>query len=90
MEFFLRFLIISSVWTISDDLLRSPLAEISETDEDGASCLIAVILGGLLGYYYMPIIAFSFDQKSSSWISSICMIVSSFVFNGISTGNLTF
>ena len=49
MEFFLRFLIISSVWTISDALLRSPLAEIFETDEDGASCLIAVILGGLLG-----------------------------------------
>ena len=52
-----------------------------ETDEDSASCLIAVILGGLIGYFYMPIIAFSFEQKTSYWIASICMILSSFIFN---------
>lgn len=90
MDFFFRFLIISAVWTFVDSILREPLAEIFETDEDGASCLIAVILGGFLGYYYLPIIAFSLDQKSSSWTASICMIISSFLFNSLKNGSLSF
>lgn len=90
MEFFLRFLIISALWTILDDTLKKPIAEIFETDEDSASCTIAVVLGGLIGYFYMPIIAFSFEQKTSYWIASICMIISSFIFNGIKTGQIYF
>ena len=90
MDSFFRFLIISAVWTFVDSILREPFAEIFETDEDGASCLIAVILGGFLGYYYLPIIAFSLDQKSSSWTASICMIISSFLFNGLRNGSFSF
>ena len=90
MEFFLRFLIISAIWTFVDSMFKKPFAEFFETDEDGASCLIAVILGGFLGYYYLPIIAFSLDQKSSSWTASICMIISSFIFNGLRNGSLRF
>lgn len=90
MDFFFRFLIISAVWTFIDSIFREPLAEIFETDEDGASCFIAVILGGFLGYYYLPIIAFSLDQRSSSWTASICMIISSFLFNGLKNGSFSF
>ena len=90
MDFILRFFIISALWTFIDDSLKEPIAEIFETDEDSASCLIAVILGGFIGYFYMPIIAFSFEQKTSYWIASICMIISSFIFNGIKTGQIYF
>ena len=90
MKFFLKFLIISAIWKFVDSMFKEPLAEFFETDEDGAICLIAVILGGFLGYYYLPIIAFSLDQKSSSWTASICMIISSFIFNGLKYGSLSF
>ena len=90
MEFFLRFLIISCIWSVLDQIFRKPISELFDTDEGSASCTIAVILGGILGYFYMPIIAFSFDQKTSSWTASICLIISSFVFNGIKTGSIYF
>ena len=90
MEFFLRFLIISCIWSVLDQIFRKPISELFDTDEGSASCTIAVILGGILGYYYMPIIAFSLDQKTSSWTASICLIISSFVFNGIKTGSIYF
>jgi len=90
MEFFLRFLIISCIWSVLDEAFRKTISELFDTDEDSASCTIAVIFGGILGYFYMPIIAFSFDQKTSSWIASICLIISSFVFHGIKTGSIYF
>ena len=90
MEFFFRFLIISAIWTFVDSMFKELFAKFFETVEDGASCLIAVILGGFLGYYYLPIIAFSLDQKSSSWTVSICIINSSFIFNGLKYGSLRF
>ena len=90
MDFILRFFIISALWTFIDSSLKEPIAEIFDTDEDIASCLIAVILGGFIGYFYMPIIAFSFEQKTSYWIASICMIISSFIFNEIKTGQIYF
>ena len=90
MEFFLRFLIISCIWSFFDEFFRKPLAKLFGTDEGSASCTIAVVLGALLGYFYMPIIAFSLEQKTSSWTASICLIISSFVFNSIKTGSINF
>ena len=90
MEFFLRFLIISCIWSFLDEILKKPLSKLFSTDEGSASCTIAVVLGALLGYFYMPIIAFSFEQKTSSWTASICLIISSFIFHGVQTGSLNF
>ena len=82
----------SSFFPIPPDVMIIPMV-ISKKNDFIKIFFIATlfsVLGGILGYFYMPIIAFSFDQKTSSWTASICLIISSFVFNGIKTGSIYF
>ncbi len=77
------FLIFSVVWAILDYLYTSPISKLIGTSEEISECIIGGVLGCFLGIYYGPIIAFSFQQKKSSWIATICLIVSSFIFSNL-------
>tara|TARA_B100000945_G_C19839666_1_gene348847 strand:- start:3 stop:275 length:273 start_codon:yes stop_codon:yes gene_type:complete len=90
MDILLSFLILSGIWTVLDEFFSKPIAELFDTDEDGASCLIAVVFGAFLGYYYAPVIAFSLNQTKESWISALCLIAASFIFHGFASGTLVF
>ena len=67
------------VWAVADAVFAPPIAKILGISEDVGECIVGAILGGIGGFYYGPIIAFSLEQKASSWIATICLIVSSFI-----------
>ena len=90
MDILLSFLILSGIWTVLDEFFSKPIAELFDTDEDGASCLIAVVFGAFLGYYYAPVIAFSLNQTKEGWMPAFCLIASSFILNRFASGLLAF
>ena len=75
----LFFLIFSGVWAVADAVFAPPIAKFLGISVEVSECIVGVILGGIGGFYYGPIIAFSLEQKASSWIATICLIVSSFI-----------
>ncbi len=81
MESILFFLIFSGVWTVADAIFAPPIATVLGISEEVSECIVGGILGGIGGFYFGPIIAFSLEQKASSWIATICLIVSSFIFS---------
>ena len=83
MESILFFFIFSGVWAVADAVFAPPIAKLLETSEEVSECIVGTVLGGIGGFYFGPIIAFSLEQKASSWIATICLIVSSFIFSSV-------
>ena len=83
MESILFFFIFSGVWAVADAVFAPPIAKLLETSEEVSECIVGIILGGIGGIFFGPIIAFSLEQKASSWIATICLIVSSFIFSSL-------
>ena len=81
MQSILFFLIFSGVWAVADAVFAPPIAKALGISEEISECIVGGILGGVGGFYFGPIIAFSLEQKASSWIATICLIVSSFIFS---------
>ena len=81
MSSILFFLIFSGVWAVADALFAPLIAKFLGISLDISECIVGIMLGGIAGFYFGPIIAFSLEQKASSWIATICLIVSSFVFS---------
>ena len=81
MESLLFFFIFSGIWAVADNLFAEPIAKILGTELGIGECIVGIILGGLVGYYIGPVIAFSVEQSKWSWIATICLIISSFIFS---------
>ena len=81
MESLLFFFIFSGVWAVADALFAPLIAKSLGTSEEVSECIVGIMLGGICGFYFGPIIAISLEQKASSWLATICLIVSSFIFS---------
>ena len=79
MESILFFFIFSGIWAAADGIFAPIISESLGISQDYSECIVGIILGGITGFYFGPVIAFSIEQKASSWIATICLIVSSFI-----------
>ena len=79
MESILFFIIFSGIWAVADAVFAPIISSLLGISEDSSECLVGIILGLFTGYFFGPVIAFSLEQKASSWIATICLIVSSFI-----------
>ena len=79
MESILFFIIFSLIWTIVDAIFAPIISSLLGISKGSSECVVGIILGGITGFYFGPVIAFSFEQKASSWIATIFLIVSSFI-----------
>tara|TARA_Y100001968_G_scaffold311598_1_gene333852 strand:- start:422 stop:712 length:291 start_codon:yes stop_codon:yes gene_type:complete len=84
MESILFFLIFSGIWAVADAVMAPPIAKLFGISIEVSECIVGSMLGAIGGFYFGPIIAFSIEQKVSSWIATICLIVFSFIFSIIS------
>ena len=79
MESILFFIIFSGIWAVADAIFAPIFSSVLSISEDYSECIVGIILGAIAGLFYGPVIAFSLEQKASSWIATICLIVSSFI-----------
>tara|TARA_B100000945_G_scaffold289966_1_gene263402 strand:+ start:60 stop:311 length:252 start_codon:yes stop_codon:yes gene_type:complete len=79
MESILFFFIFSGIWAVADAIFAPIISESLGISQDYSECIVGIILGVITGFYFGPVIAFSIEQKASSWIATICLIVSSFI-----------
>ena len=92
MESLIFFIMASAVWQSADYFFAPPIFNFLKSNKIGpetdtarmgiAECIIAILLGGIGGYYFGPFIAVSFTKTAWSWIATGCLIVSSFIFGG--------
>ena len=79
MESIFFFFIFSGIWAVADAIFAPIISESLGISQDYSECIVGIILGVITGFYFGPVIAFSIEQKASSWIATICLIVSSFI-----------
>ena len=79
MESILFFFIFSGIWAVADAIFAPIISASLGISQDYSECIVGIILGGITGFYFGTVIAFSIEQKASSWIATICLIVSSFI-----------
>ncbi len=85
MENILFFLIFSGIWAVADAIVAPPISKLLGIKLEVSECIVGSMLGAIGGFFFGPIIAFSIEQKASSWIATICLIIFSFIFHIIST-----
>lgn len=81
MESILFFIIFSGIWAFADAIFAPIISNLFGISEGSSECVVGIILGGIVGFFFGPVIAFSLDQKASSWIATICLIIASFIAN---------
>ena len=75
----LFFIIFSGIWAVADAIFAPFFSSLLGISEGSSECIVGIILGLIVGFFFGPVIAFSLEQKASSWIATICLIVSSFI-----------
>ncbi len=92
MESLIFFIMASAVWRSADYFFAPPIFNFLKSNKIGpetdtarmgiSECIVAIMLGGIGGYFFGPFIAVSFTRTSWSWIATGCLIISSFIFGG--------
>ena len=81
MESILFFIIFSGIWAAADAIFAPIISNLFGISEGSSECIVGIILGGIAGFFFGPVIAFSLEQSTSSWIATGCLIISSFIFS---------